>query len=576
MRLRQLQVAAPVGATLVVLCVLVGCAGVPESSAPRIVEAVPRTGVSEQADVRLQPRSPQPGQTPEEVVRAFVDAASSPERQHAVARQFLTPAAAERWRDDVSTTVLAKIPYFTPGESGSELTIRGEQVGIVDDTGAYTSYPPAGLSYSYQVTLAQVDGEWRITNPPPGVIMTASSFKQTYTRLNVYFLARAESRVIPDPRWLSASRDALPNLLLKALLDGPSPSLSDAVRTELGDGVTLASNVVPEADRVRVLLSGLADHGSAAQAPASAQIVWTLNQLGAPGVEIYDDGQLLTPDGVDAVQRLGDWRSYDPDSLPLSTPGYFVRQGAVWTTDGKPTSGPAGRDGYRAVSVGVSRDLGRLAVVGRMPHGVALYVGPARGQLTRRLTADSFTPPTWDPTGAAWTVRNGRDIIQVPARGMPVRVEAQDLDPVERIGKLSLSRDGSRVAILVGAVGAQVLYVGAVGSSGSSLSAVRQIVPGLANVVDVAWAAADSLVVLTRNGASDATLWLVAVDGSSAEPMTTSGLPGPPAAVAAAPGQPTLAVAENGVWRLRDPQEGWTVVPPRGGLAADAAPAYPD
>ena len=57
--------------------------------------------------------------------------------------------------------------------------------------------------------------------------------------------------------------------------------------------------------------------------------------------------------------------------------------------------------------------------------------------------------------------------------------------------------------------------------------------------------------------------------------MTSSGLPGPPMAVAAAPDQPTLAVSEDGLWQLHDPREGWTAVPPRSNGSVDAAPTYP-
>jgi len=534
---------------------------------------VPRSDVTQEPDVQLQPRSPQPGQTPEEVVRAFVDAASSAEDRHAAARRYLTPAATRRWQDDAGVNVLAKTPYYRPEKSG-ELTIRGDLAGVVDLSGAYTSNPPSGQSYSYRVTLSRIDGQWRIANPPPGLVMTGSTFAQVYRRLNVYFLSRNESRVSPDPRWFSASRDVLPNLLLSKLLVGPSTGLSPAVTTELGDGVSLKSNVVPESDRLQVFLSGLAERSARAQAAASAQIVWTLSQLGATGVEIYDDGQLIVPEGVGRVQHRGDWQSYDPDGLPLSTQGYFVRQGAIWTTAGKAAPGPAGRDGgYRAQSVGVSADLGRLAVVGRLSRGVALYVGAARGELSQRLTASSLTAPSWDAAGGVWTVRNGSEIVQVPARGLPQRVRAQDLDPAERIGKLQLSRDGSRVALLVGPPGGQMLYIGAM-SSGFAPTALRLVVPGLTNIVDVAWAAADSLVVLTRKGALDAGLWSVAVDGSSVESMTSSGLPGPPTAVAAAPDQPTLAISEGGLWRLPGPRE-WTAVLPRGSESADSAPAYP-
>jgi hypothetical protein len=158
-----------------------------------------------------------------------------------------------------------------------------------------------------------------------------------------------------------------------------------------------------------------------------------------------------------------------------------------------------------------------------------------------------------------------------------VRVEApalEHLDAGERIDKLRLSRDGTRLAVLVGRPGGKTLYVGTVSPAGLSLTMVRQIVPTLTNVVDVAWESADSLVVLTRNG-TDATLWEVPVDGSSADPMTTSGLPGPPAGVAAIAGQPTLTVAEGGVWALRGAEGGWVSIPPRAGGVADAAPAYP-
>jgi len=80
--------------------------------------------------------------------------------------------------------------------------------------------------------------------------------------------------------------------------------------------------------------------------------------------------------------------------------------------------------------------------------------------------------------------------------------------------------------------------------------------------------------VLTRSGASDAVLRSISVDGSIAESVTTSGLPGPPAAVAAASKLPTLTIAESGIWRLRDPQGSWIGVS-RGSGQVDSAPAYP-
>jgi len=557
---------------------LLGCAGIPDSSAPRVIEAIPSTGVADEPDVRFQPRPPQPGQTPQQIVEGFLEAESSPELQHAVARQFLAPAASGIWRDDAGTAVLAPSPTLVPSKSGAEVTLQGTQVGSVDPDGSYATVAAGRQTYGYRIQLERVNGEWRIANPPAGLVLTESSFRQVYRRrLNVYFLARNESRVVPDPRWFSAPREALPNLLLKALLDGPSTGLSDAVKTELA-GAHLASNVVPESDRVRVFLTGLADRGAIAQAAGSAQIVWTLSQLSAaPAVEIDADVHPLIPRGVGQVQTIQDWRSYDPDALPLHTPGYFIRNGAVWTTDGEPAPGPAGSAGYGAQSVAVSSDLSRLAVVRRSAGGVALYLGSSRQELRPRLSGASLTPPSWDPmSGAVWTVRDGTDIIQVPARGMPFQVAARDLDRAQPISQLRLSRDGSRVALLAGSAGNQVLYVGAISAAGSAVTELRSIVPELTDVRDVSWTSADELMVLSGSPDKTATIYTVGVDGSLSQAITSYGLPTPPTAVAAAPGQAMLAVAAGHIWRLGDPRSAWMAVPPQPSGLADSAPAYPD
>jgi hypothetical protein len=154
-------------------------------------------------------------------------------------------------------------------------------------------------------------------------------------------------------------------------------------------------------------------------------------------------------------------------------------------------------------------------------------------------------------------------------------VAADDLARLGRASVLRLSRDGARVALVAGPQGNQKLYVGSVNrSGGASISGLAAIAPDLRNVVDVAWSAADTLIVLTRSGASDAALHSLPIDGSIVEAVTTSGLPGPPSTLAAAPKMPVLAVAENGIWRLRDPQDVWTSVQREGNLA-DSAPAYP-
>jgi hypothetical protein len=567
----------PLGAVLgalVTASAVSGCVGVPDSSTPRVVESVPREGFTDAPDLRFGAISPRPGESATSVVLDFLAAASSPEQRHRIARQFLTPQAATSWNDDAGAIVVSRQPYLDEGTDGTDVTIRVDQVGKVDAVGAYQ---PQVRAYRWRFELQRLSGEWRIDNPPPGVIVSAADFQEAYRRLNVYFLDPTDSHVVPDPRWFSAPDEALPNLLLRALLDGPSDSLRDAVRTELGTGISLTRNVVPDVDRVRVYLSGLDNLSTPMQASASAQIVWTLNQLGVPGVQLFDDAQQVRLPGVEAVQHIGDWGDYDAGDLPLTASGYFVRGGGVWTTDGRPLPGPAGSGTYNAERVGVSHDLSRIAVVGRASRNAALYVGGPQGQLARRLVASSLTTPTW---GAAvdevWTVRNGNEIVEVPLRGSPAPVTAPDLERVGRISVFHLSPDGVRVALVAGPRGAGKLYVGTVTRADTvTVDRLTAVAPDLRNVVDVAWSATDMLTVLTRSGASDATLWSVTVDGSGTDTVVTTGLPGPPSAVAAATGMPTLAVAEGGIWRLRDPHGSWSSVQ-RSGSQSDSAPVYPD
>jgi Lipoprotein LpqB beta-propeller domain/Sporulation and spore germination len=553
-----------------VLAMLTGCAGVPAASAPRPVERISEAGSDiVEPDIRYR-LSPRPGESPYEIVQDFLTAAGSPEGGHRVARQFLTPEAADTWADQAGGLVLQKTPYIAVESGGTTAVLRGELAAVIDPEG---SYSPARRAYSYRFRLEKVSGEWRVANPPDGLLVTAADFPQFFRRLNAYYLDPTETRVVPDPRWFAAPKEALPNALLNALLDGPSAELRGAVLTELGANVALTSNVVPAGDRARVSLRGLGDLGAPSREAAIAQIVWTLTQLGFGGVEIYDNGQLVDEATGDGVQRIGDWRSYDPDTLRVPTPGFFIHDGAVWTTDEKPVRGDAGRPGLSLTSVGVSRDMRQIAVVGARGRGARLYVGSVGGSLASRLDATSLTAPTW---GAAvdevWTVQNGSTIIRVPRRGEPAEVSAPDLEALGPVRVMRVSRDGCRVAFVAGPRGRSIAYVGIVtrGQGTVSVAEVRQVAPRLAGVLDVAWSSADTLTVIAGGG-SDAAPWSIGIDGSIPTAIPTSGLPGPPASIAAARDRPALAVANGGIWRREDD---WVSVSPNRPISG-TAPAYP-
>ncbi|HYH25931.1 MAG TPA: hypothetical protein VD834_11320, partial [Blastococcus sp.] len=96
---RRLVLAALLG----LLPGLASCSTVPMTSA---TVQIPQTGERPAPEVQLEPLSPEPGATPEEIVRGFIAAAASTVRRHPVARMYLTDEAAESWSDENGITVI--------------------------------------------------------------------------------------------------------------------------------------------------------------------------------------------------------------------------------------------------------------------------------------------------------------------------------------------------------------------------------------------------------------------------------------------------------------------------------------
>ena len=71
----------------------------------------------------------------------------------------------------------------------------------------------------------------------------------------------------------------------------------------------------------------------------------------------------------------------------MNASGYFIRDGAVWTTKDAPLAGPAGRNSFGAVSVAASVDESSVAVVRE----------PRRRQVLYRRRSGSLHPTVSGP-----------------------------------------------------------------------------------------------------------------------------------------------------------------------------------
>ncbi|MGY1740756.1 MULTISPECIES: LpqB family beta-propeller domain-containing protein [unclassified Blastococcus] len=528
---------------------LAGCSTVPSSSPTvQITQEPARTAEA----VGIEPLEPEEGATPEEIVRGFIDAAASTARNHPVARQYLTPEAAEAWSDEGTITVLAA-DYATVTASPGTVTVTADQVGSVDPRGVFS----IGVQdYTRQFTLAEVDGEWRITDPPDdGLLMLQPDFERIYDQRAVYFVDPTLQRVVPDPRYLIQG-DAQPTALVERLLAGPSPALAAGVRNLLS-GATLVRSVSVAGQSVTVDLSGIADLTAPQLSVLCAQLVWTLQQLpGSPSVQLLVDGEPLRLDGLPEQQTVEDWSGFDPEKAPVGAVGHFLADGALRLVDGSPAPGPAGEGAYGLQSAAVSTDTRtgeRSSMVGvTVRDGRAVLLrGSYGGDLEEVLAGEALTVPTVAATrNEFWTVRDYTDVVRVPAEGAPQPVDATSLAALGRASLLQLSPDGVRAAVIVNG---NQLYVGTVVRAEDSpvtLRDLRPIAPSLVGVTDVAWAAADRLLVLASGGTEDGAPYSLGVDGWGLTPVATAGLPGQPTTIAAAPEQQPLISARGEMWQL--------------------------
>ena len=540
-----------VPALAVLGALLVGCSTVPTSSPNVVITQAPHRS---DEPIGIEPVSPEKGATPEEIVRGFIDAAASSTRQHPIAREYLTPEAATSWSDETGITIISPSYSAVTTEAGT-VRVSADWVGTVDPRGIFSLSPQE--NYSREYTVEKVGKEWRIADPPDGLVMLLPDFSRLYDQLPAYFLDPTGQRLVPDPRYLIAG-DSQPTALINRELDGASSALASGVRNPM-EGAQLRRAITVSSPIVTVDLTGLSPDPSRELSELCAQIVWTLQPFGARSVQVLIDGEPVSIDGVPSVQTVDTWASFAPEGSAVDAIGHYLFNGAVYTVDGKPVAGPAGTGAYGLVSAAVSANsegqLTTMAGTAAGAGGATLFMGAYGGDLAAVLTGDTLSAPSVSATrDETWVVRGGDEVVRVPAGGPAQSVSTPTLAGLGRATVLQLSPDGVRAAVVIDGPEGPRLYIGTVSRTqdgGVSLPDLRQIAPSLSQVVDVAWRTSSSLLVLARDpGQSRTVPYTVGVDGWNPQDVGTAGLPNEPTAVAAAPGRLPLVSAAGSIWEF--------------------------
>ncbi|HEV2778017.1 MAG TPA: LpqB family beta-propeller domain-containing protein [Actinophytocola sp.] len=572
------------GLALVVAALLAGCANIPEQSSP---QAVPNGGGNPPGPNT----SPDDDADPLTLVRGFVGAAGNPE----VAKGYLTPEAREAWQADAPPTIIdetfvtAPLPIQDRRAQGQEQPNEFTVVLTVTKVGRLGSdraFVPAFGSEEYRVQVRRdnASAPWRIQTPPEPVLISLPDFTASYQQVRVYFFDPEFRVIVPDLRYVLAQPGGVPDRVVRLLLDGPSDTLVNAVKTAIEDGAELRTNAVADTDGALVVnLTKLGDLTPDERDLIAAQIVLTLRDVTQSRIRLMVDGQALVP-------GHGDWRpsdvpSYDAVAKPnADLPGMFTNTatGRVHSLrNGDPVAGPAGNGDLRVTSAAQSFDGSSIAVVHEVPTGARLRIGPIGQPLAEvDLEASTLTRPTWlfgTPTAASnevWTVQNGVDVFRVVRTGTgtwsPSKVNAGVLREFGTITDLRLSRDGVRMAAVANG---QVVVATVVRARDSVTIQSPRTLQGtrVKDVVGVDWRSQDTVVVATAQ--TGQLVLNLSVDGFDVKPYTSQNLGTPVSAIAAAPDRDVVVTDRVGMWTSSDTNQVWQLQPQH--QIPGARPFYP-
>lgn len=445
-RTRMFRVAV---VTLAVVA-LAGCNAIPGSGQVQV-------GLTDlkQVDqlVQFNPSGPVSGSSQEDLVRGFVQAATSSSDDYSVAREFLSTEYADQW--DPYTGVLiddGSRPYRDDGGSAGVLSLAA--AANVDTQGVMVPAEP-GPTTDMRFEFERAGDEWRISSAPSGIILDRSDFLAIWSSHELNFIG-PDGLLVPETRWY-LNRAALSTEIVGGLIEGPGRRMQESVRSGFPAGTTLVTGSVPIVDgHAKIDLSGeLLEAEPGTLEEVVQQLSTSLKSVqGVNGFELLVDGASMR-EGATAT------RSELRPSADVLNPAVII-DGTLGILIGGDFREIAGLTGpvidLDPNAVTLSADATSAAV--QHPGGVSRVKADESVIVDAR---EGLLEPSFDAFGVIWTVQSetaGQLRINTAA-GVEATVAAPWLagrDPVA----VRLSPDGSQIAALVESTDGSVVLVAGV------------------------------------------------------------------------------------------------------------------
>lgn len=478
----QKKLLVVLSALLVAVLTLSACASIPTGG------GVSKIQPTDRSDTQLNfnyapPNPPAPGADQMAIINGFINAGTGFAENFQTARKFLAGSAATTWKSDQRTLVFQDQPNIVKGDSDNDFKIELKTQSSIDADGIRTP-AHSGVPNTVQLTMTRVDGEWRISSIPDGIMIAQQNFQNIFKARSLYFYDPSFSYMVPDVRWFAASPSTVPTVMVKALISGPASYLKGAVASAFPDGIRLVRDTVPiVSSTATVDLTATVLQAASAQVRQQmrAQLQETLTRQLNTVTNIILRADQLTLDANDA-----------PSSSLSLVHGAPVPNRLIGISKSELVYFDNGQQQQIAGIPSVARYQPKSPAESYAPGGPVAFLNGSSTEMytvspnqTEKLAVSgvALTPPSFSPSNWVWTAegnQSGRIFASYPGitdgnQANTVTLTADWLKG-RTVTALRVSRDGARVMVISSLNGqSQVQLSGILKQDNNSVSTPREL-----------------------------------------------------------------------------------------------------
>lgn len=513
---RQTALIARTALLAALVLALAACGSIPQSGPVSL--GVDATDTWSGTEGQFLPGGPTADADPEAVVTGFIEAATAPGSNWAVAHRFLHPQFNDRWKPEQAVTVDASpgsrvfrwrevgtqwpdesepasaVPDLDPSAE-YEVEVQLSQVGSVDEHGTYSA--GEGPAFQTYRVRQNAEGQWRISEAPPGVVIDAVTFNLVYTAHQLYFYDKTWSYLVPEVRWYPTAASDVARITQTLVAGQPAAWTMGSVNTAFGPNAILASPVVEvDAGIATVALE------PGARSLSTLDLDRMRTQLEASLAAMQVSHVQFTVDGEDLGAREYSVRPIASDGrLIAQTEDGFgvVSGGSVEPIPGVSDAVASVADDLVAIDISL---VGQHAAVLRASGGVHTIVGNEVAPLDPRA---GLIAPTIDVGGYVWTVpATAPGELQVHTFAGDDVLEMNTFADARAARSIGVSPDATKLAAVLETASGEQLVVAAIlrDQTGRPTSlGVPQVLAELnGQGVDLVWSGPLAILVLKREG----------------------------------------------------------------------------